>query len=558
VAPDQERHDAREALREPEEADLGASGLRKMSKPDPLIGRTVGGRYTIVSRIGAGGMGVVYKARQGAVDRDIAVKVLLPDRLNSDDDLDETVRRFHLEARAASKLSHPNTITIYDFGQDEDGLLYIAMEYLQGNSLEQVLRQGPMEPGRVARVMMQICSSLAEAHKKGIIHRDIKPDNMFLIQMGDQQDFVKVLDFGVAKLRGPAQEKTLTRAGMIFGTPKYMSPEQARCQSLDARSDIYSLGVMMYQMLIGRVPFDADDHVSILLMHCTDPPPPFDAVRQDVTVPEELAEVVFKALQKDRDRRFQAVEEMQSALEVVAARFNYVTATGLLPTVSPSVLASLSPSGAPTPAPLDTLNGGQGLHHTPSPGALSTATSAPDWAGQLTLGEPPTTPLREPERPTGPPLPALIGGAALVVLLIIGAIAFFISQKDDPAPPQDPAPEAKDNTPSPQPLVAADPDAGAPTPDAAEAQPDAAVAEADASPQPDVDPAGPSAPAPDADLTPPPDKTPPPVEPRVKVNPNTQPRDNGKIVTPKDDKTTPPKDKIKPKDDLPDNPWDEN
>ncbi len=348
-----------------EAAPLAPQKKKKKKKPDPLLGRSVGGRYTITQRIGAGGMGVVYKAKQGAVDRDVAIKVLLSKPVEDSDEYDTLVQRFHLEARAASKLSHPNTITIYDFGQDQE-LLYIAMEFLAGQSLEGVMKKGAMGPQRTVRIIMQACNSLSEAHKKNIVHRDIKPDNIFLISMGGEPDFVKVLDFGVAKLRGPEKDKTLTKAGMIFGTPKYMSPEQARCMPLDSRSDIYALGVMMYQMLMGSVPFDADDHVSILLMHCSEPPEPFAKRRPDLQIPPELEAVVFKALMKDRDARYQSVDEMAAALEQIAAKFQFVARTGLLPTV-PSYQSgnnpTVSPYGNPTPSGMmaaDTLSGASG------------------------------------------------------------------------------------------------------------------------------------------------------------------------------------------------------
>lgn len=333
---------------------------KKRKKPDPLIGRTIGDRYLIERRIGAGGMGVVYKAKQGAVDRDIAIKVLLAKAMDDEEEYDTLVRRFHLEARAASRLNHPNTITVYDFGQD-DGLLYIAMEFLDGSSLEGTLKQGALPAQRAVRIIMQVCHSLSEAHKKNIVHRDIKPDNIFLINMGGVPDFVKVLDFGVAKIRGPSKDKTLTKAGMIFGTPKYMSPEQARCLNLDSRSDIYSVGVMMYQMLTGSVPFDADDHVSILLMHCSEPPEPFNQRRPDIQIPPELEAIVFKAMAKDRDARYQSVDEMSAALEQIAAKYQFVARTGVMPSVA-----------GPGNSPHGNITFAGGPAHTPSGGMVNT------------------------------------------------------------------------------------------------------------------------------------------------------------------------------------------
>jgi len=282
-----------------------------------LVGKTVSGRYHVNEVIGVGGMGVVYRAHQAAVDRDVAIKVLMPEMIS-----DETlIKRFELEARAASRLSHPNTITVYDFGREGD-LLYIAMEFLDGESIEQKLRRdGAMKSERVAKVIVQVLSSLAEAHKKGIVHRDIKPDNIFMQSIEHQKDFVKVLDFGVAKLKDPSvQDVTLTQAGIIFGTPKYMSPEQAKAKKLDGRSDQYSLGVVMWEMLMGDVPFKAEDPVSILIQHVHDPPAYFRDVRPDLQVPEEVEVICRKAMEKDRENRYETAEEMRTALEDYIAR----------------------------------------------------------------------------------------------------------------------------------------------------------------------------------------------------------------------------------------------
>jgi serine/threonine-protein kinase len=370
------------------------------TKVDPLIGRNVGSRYTITKKIGAGGMGVVYKAKQGAVDRDVAIKVLITRPTEDDEEYDTLVKRFHLEARAASRLSHPNTITIYDFGNDE-GLLYIAMEFLKGVSLDEVLKAGKLTVQRTVRIVMQICHSLAEAHKNSIIHRDIKPDNIFLVNMGGSDDFVKVLDFGVAKIAGPSKDKTLTKAGMIFGTPKYMSPEQARCMPLDSRSDVYSVGILMYQMLMGSVPFDAEDHISILLMHCSEPAEIFCNRRPDLNIPPELEAVVFKAIMKDRDARYQSIDEMATVLDQIANKYQYVANTAILPVVSgyaTSINQAVTPiPGSLTPPPTN-------ISHTtndfnladtvgPDPTKLNLSSEGlPDSVGVVEVAAPEETP----------------------------------------------------------------------------------------------------------------------------------------------------------------------
>lgn len=221
-------------------------------RQDPLIGTVINQRFKVIERIGEGGMGAVYRAEQIGMSRSIAVKVLLRELTEN-----ETVlRRFHLEALAVSKLRHPNTIQIFDFGETEDGLLYIAMELLQGRPLVDVLRKEKQLSVKSAlHVIAQVAMSLREAHSKGIVHRDLKPDNIFLETVDGDPHFAKVLDFGVAKVaEGDGKQKTLTQAGAIFGTPKYMSPEQSRGVETDARSDIYSMGVILYELLSGRVP----------------------------------------------------------------------------------------------------------------------------------------------------------------------------------------------------------------------------------------------------------------------------------------------------------------
>jgi serine/threonine protein kinase len=216
---------------------------------DPLIGRLINDRYRIASLVARGGMGRVYRAEQAPLGREVALKVLHP-RYEGDHD-PEFQRRFFLEASTCAKLSHPNTVTIFDYGRTEDDIYYIAMELLEGRTLHRAVRtDGPFAPQRAMHIARQVCRSLREAHKSGLVHRDLKPANVFLMRHGDEEDFVKVLDFGLVKdIETPDED--LTETGLFMGSPKYMSPEQIRGENVDGRCDVYALGVMLYEMLTG-------------------------------------------------------------------------------------------------------------------------------------------------------------------------------------------------------------------------------------------------------------------------------------------------------------------
>ena len=287
---------------------------------DRLIGAQLAGKYRILQKIGAGGMGAVYTAVQDPIDRQVAIKVLL--RTLAGDEV--AVRRFEQEARAISRMQHPHTVTIYDFGRtdsDGDERLYIVMEHLKGETLAQVLRaDGVLVPPRACRIMRQVCASLADAHAAGIIHRDLKPDNVFLTEVGGDKDWVKVLDFGVAKLVDSKGAGALTQTGMIFGTPKYMSPEQAEGRPIDHRADIYAIGVVLYELLVGRPPFVADTPVGLLLKHIAEPPPPFADIRPGVAVDRRLESIVMRALAKSPEDRPQTAVEFGRALEAFERR----------------------------------------------------------------------------------------------------------------------------------------------------------------------------------------------------------------------------------------------
>jgi serine/threonine protein kinase len=286
------------------------------SRPDedPMIGMVLGNSFEVLQKIGEGGMGAVYRARQRGIEREVAIKVLLGDVAR-----DKTlVRRFHLEALAISKLKHPNTIQIFDFGE-EDGLLYIAMEFLEGTTLHSLLEfEEVLSVQRACRITRQMSQSLREAHSKGIIHRDLKPDNVFLTTVGEERDFVKVLDFGVAKLRESDKKgATVTKTGTIFGTPRYMSPEQAKGKPVDERADLYAIGIMLYEMVMGAVPFESDNHLGVLILHVQKAPPTFLEMRPDLVIPTAFEAVVFKLLAKSPEARYQTSEALIRDLERV-------------------------------------------------------------------------------------------------------------------------------------------------------------------------------------------------------------------------------------------------
>jgi serine/threonine-protein kinase len=278
---------------------------------DPLIGRTIGGRYFIRRQIARGGMGVVYEAEHVGLDKRVAVKFIL-DRFGDDR---EALHRFHREARAASRVGHENIVDITDIGETEDGKSFLVMEYLEGSDLGQVLQAtGRMDPSRAVHIVGQVLRGLAAAHGEGIIHRDMKPANVFLTERGGVSDFVKIMDFGISKVVAARDARVrLTETGVAMGTPIYMAPEQAEArQDIDHRVDVYAVGVMLYEMLGGTPPFNAGSYVALVQLHVSAAPPSLAARRPDL--PRELVRAVHKALEKDPDKRFQGALEFAKAL----------------------------------------------------------------------------------------------------------------------------------------------------------------------------------------------------------------------------------------------------
>jgi len=281
---------------------------------DPLLGRVLNGRFELIRLIGEGGMGRVYEAVQSPLGRRVAIKVLHPTLPVSSDP--HFQRRFLQEAALTARLHSPNTVSMLDYGQTEDGIYYLAMEYLEGDTLLQTLqRDGALPWEQVVQLTQQICRSLKEAHALGVVHRDLKPANVILVRDGDQV-LAKVLDFGLVKTISaePGQvDPEITQRGTFLGSPTYMSPEQARNES-DTRSDVYSLGVLTFHMLIGRPPFVSSDYVELLFAHHRQPPPSFKHLRPDLDIPASLEAVVRKCMEKAPDARYQSMDELITAL----------------------------------------------------------------------------------------------------------------------------------------------------------------------------------------------------------------------------------------------------
>ncbi len=274
-------------------------------------------RYRIISRIGAGGMGVVYLAEHITIRKRCAIKVLSDEYANKPDIVD----RFLQEARAASMIAHENVVEITDYGQTPSGSVFFVMEMLQGEDLAGTIeREGSLPWERVQPIILQICRALREAHAVGIIHRDMKPENCFRVERSGTKDFIKVLDFGIAKVTSEEGEgKGLTKTGMIFGTPEYMSPEQAQGMRVDHRADIYAVGVIMYELLTGRVPFSADTFMGVLTKHMFEVPPAPSAVApKGVKISRPVEALILKALQKDREHRFGSMDELIAAIEGIS------------------------------------------------------------------------------------------------------------------------------------------------------------------------------------------------------------------------------------------------
>lgn len=280
---------------------------------DPLIGQLLASRFQLQEMIGQGAMAVVYKAKQTAVDRFVAVKIMRPE-LATDP---VQVKRFQREARSLSKLDHPNLLKIFDIGQTPTGRPYFIMEYLKGRSIEKMLEEsGPVQPAFALKMFLQVCDAMDHAHRQGIIHRDLKPENIMLVRHEDNQHLTKVVDFGIVKYTDDQMvSQRLTKTGEVWGSPVYMSPEQCKGEKLDPRSDIYSLGLVMYEALTGEMTFDATKIAAIIVKQIYEVPKPFKEIRPDLNIDPQLEAIVFKCLEKDPNNRYQSMVELKNVLK---------------------------------------------------------------------------------------------------------------------------------------------------------------------------------------------------------------------------------------------------
>lgn len=407
---------------------MNGMGATRSSGQDPLIGATIADRYRIVSLIARGGMGKVYRAEQSALGRICALKLLVPDERREQDP--EFFRRFSREAATAARLTHPNSVTVFDYGRDEPrGIYFIAMEYIAGRTLHRVLHdEGALPEARASRVARQICRALAEAHCLGLVHRDLKPSNVLLVDQGDEKDFVKVLDFGLVKDVSGQQQDDLTQKGLFIGSPKYTAPEQAMGHELSSRADIYALGVLLYEMLCGKVPFDKKVPTATLMAHVSEPPPPLAGRAQAAAVSPAMEALVMRCLEKSPDRRFQSMKECLTALKSAAGEPIDLTRASV-----PDRLPASQPGGALPSAPSISAP------RIPAPSPSPNEPGAPPRAAPSEPAAPPRSlqsdSLSPPQAPptfsgsVGPPRqpPVSVYFVALVAALVGGGIVLALT-----------------------------------------------------------------------------------------------------------------------------------
>jgi serine/threonine protein kinase len=464
----------------------GTRLLKLKARIDPFLGRDLDGRYTVLEKLGSGGMGAVYRAEQHSTDREVAIKVVNSSLVSEP----EVIKRFLREAKLASKLTHPNAVGVLDFGQTDDGVFYLVMELVSGRTLDEVIKADRLfKPERLVRVAIQICDALEGAHDLSIIHRDLKPSNIMLMASG--RDLVKVLDFGLAKSTSPDQTSTtMTGAGAVVGTPAFMPPELATGEPCDARSDLYSLGVILYLMGSGRLPFMSESVHELLALHASeDPAPPMTGV------PIRLARVIDKLLNKRPADRYQSAHDARTALEE-----SLILATPAPVQPWPN---DTNPSLGPFPATT-----AQFAHlQTPVPPSLVEERAAqprkpPSSTAQQRImtgdtmlaatGQPAAAVSSRPGLVSSPSLELpkkkrwpLVAGAGAVALVSVIAIAISMrGGADKPTTPQTKPPTGVSEPPPARDLTVKPPDTAIKPPDTAIKPPDTAIKPPDTAVQP--------------------------------------------------------------------------
>lgn len=390
---------------------------------DRVTGKTLDAKYRIEGFLKRGGMGAVYRGTHLMLGKPVAIKLIKPELVSSK----EVVERFLREARAAAQLAHPNIVTVHDLGQTTDGTLYIAMELVDGRSLKEIIqKEGPWEPARAVRLGKAIARALALAHRKGVVHRDLKPQNIMVSRDADGEEIPKLLDFGIARTLEP-DTPALTSTGVVLGTPHYMSSEQAKGLPADARSDLYALGIILYEMLAGRVPFDDTSIPSLLVKHMSEPPAPPTSVRP--SIPRGLEAVVLRCLEKEPDARYQTAEALIEALDAPATAGAVAPGAHLSETLGETEVA---------PAPQHT-GAGQALTAVPPPPPLpltapSSTTAAGDTASPATVRGRDLRAAEAPRRSGRVPVAVWLGSLAVVLLALVAGFALLRAGRPSGAP----------------------------------------------------------------------------------------------------------------------------
>jgi eukaryotic-like serine/threonine-protein kinase len=380
---------------------------------DPLVGQVVAERFRVLDRLGAGGMGTVYRAEHIYIKKHVALKLLRPEITANP----EAITRFQREALSASTIGHDNIVRIDDFGRLPDGQVYLTMEFLDGCPLAELLKSSTLTMVQLLDIALQTCHGLAAAHSKGIVHRDMKPENIFICRADGA---VKILDFGIAKVIRTDENTNLTKTGAVFGTPNYMAPEQALGRRVDHRADIYSLGVILYEMLTQQLPFKSDSFIAILAQHVTEPPVPPRRAAPHREIPLEMEAIILRAMAKEADRRFQDMREMIEALLRVRQGF----------AESPALPANLHLSRAPAAAvPVELPEGVATIRERPSVSQPGTPTAT---AGELL---PPTVPAQAapPSRGGRKLVVGLTTAVVLAGAAIAGVVVLRRPSGEDPA-----------------------------------------------------------------------------------------------------------------------------